>query len=338
MSISLQSPSNIALIKYWGKKGRQEPQNASISFTLSQSVTQMELDFLPKENNQKIELDFLFAGERKEKFAAKIERYLASVANELPFLYDYKLFIRSQNSFPHSAGIASSASSMSALATCLVEMAEEIGFEDYPYTTQAQNCSYFARLASGSACRSVYKGAAIWGKTSHWADSSNEYAVDFSAAMHSVFHTYCDTVLLLSAQEKSVSSTAGHSLMENNPFAPARYAQAEENMGLILSALKAGDVDKVGEITEEEALTLHGLMMLSRPAFILLSPHSLKVIELVKNWRKDTGLPLYFSIDAGPNIHLLYPHYIYNEVQNFIQMELKNYCQNGQFINDRVGG
>ena len=337
MSIRLQSPSNIALIKYWGKKGRQEPQNASVSFTLTQSVTRMELDFIPKKNNQKIELDFLFAGERKEKFALKIQRYLESIAAELPYLYDYQLFIRSDNSFPHSAGIASSASSMSALATALVEMGEQIGFCTYPYTNKIQNCSYFARLGSGSACRSVYKGAAIWGKTAHWGGSSNEYAVDFAAAMHSVFHTFCDTVLLLSAQEKSVSSTAGHNLMENNRFAAPRYAQAEENMGLILSALQTGELQKVGEIVEEEALTLHGLMMLSRPAFILLSPHSLKVIELVRTFRKETQLPLYFSIDAGPNIHLLYPKSIYDEVQNFVQTELKQYCQNGQFINDSVG-
>ena len=221
--ITIKSPSNIALIKYWGKKNRQEPQNSSISFSLSQSVTAMELAFNSKKNKGDIALHFEFDNQPNEKFANKIIKYLNSVVDELPFLYDYQLAIKSSNSFPHSAGIASSASSMSALATGLVEMAAQIGYNDLPYTNKLQNCSYFARLASGSACRSVYNKAAIWGKTQHWAESSDSYAVPFEEQLHSVFHTYCDSVLLLSKQEKSVSSTLGHHLMENNPFATARY-------------------------------------------------------------------------------------------------------------------
>jgi diphosphomevalonate decarboxylase len=337
MSILIKSPSNIALIKYWGKKNRQKPQNASISFSLSQSVTTLELDFVAKNNNQQIDLDFKFDNQQNDKFANKISNFLASIADELPFLYDYKLFINSSNSFPHSAGIASSASSMSALACALVAMAEKIGFEAYRYTNQLQNCSYLARLGSGSACRSVYPKAAIWGKTKHWSASSDDYAVPFADSLHHVFDTFCDTILLVSKKEKSVSSTVGHYLMENNPFAAARYQQADDNMQQILAALRSGELEKVGEIMEEEALTLHALMMMSRPAFILLAPNSLKVIELIRNFRKETHLPLYFSIDAGPNIHLLYPKSIFLQVQQFIQTVLIQYCENNQFINDYVG-
>jgi len=99
--------------------------------------------------------------------------------------------------------------------------------------------------------------------------------------------------------------------------------------------MKTGDVEKAGSIIEQEALTLHAMMMLSD--YILLKPGSLSIIEAVRNIRKEQSWPIYFTIDAGPNIHLLYPENISEKVGQFIESELKPFCQDGHIIYDEVG-
>ena len=115
-----RSPSNIALIKYWGKYGNQLPRNASISFTLDAAHTETTLEYGPKMTEKKgISVDFLFNGISNKSFAERIEKFLHQLLPIFPFLSQIELTIFSSNSFPHSAGIASSASAMSALALCL---------------------------------------------------------------------------------------------------------------------------------------------------------------------------------------------------------------------------
>ncbi len=127
--IHWQSPSNIAIVKYWGKHGQQLPRNPSISFTLQAAYTETELSYVPRETaGEEISLDFFFEGQAQPAFAQKIVKFLGALATEeiLPFLTQFHLTIHSANSFPHSAGIASSASSMSALALCLCSMEQEL--------------------------------------------------------------------------------------------------------------------------------------------------------------------------------------------------------------------
>jgi diphosphomevalonate decarboxylase len=125
--------------------------------------------------------------------------------------------------------------------------------------------------------------------------------------------------------------------MKTNPFAKARYEQANKNLEEVIKALKTGDIEKFGTIVEEEALTLHALMMSSSPSFILLAPSTLKMIEKIKRFREQSGLQVYFSLDAGPNIHLLYPDNIKRRVDNFIYAELEKHCEGGKMIHDNVG-
>ena len=101
--------------------------------------------------------------------------------------------------------------------------------------------------------------------------------------------------------------------------------------------MKNGDLATFGQIAEEEALTLHALMMTSNPSYVLLQPNSLKLIELIRTYRNDTKLPVYFTIDAGPNIHLLYPHEFETQIQAFIKSDLSNFCEKGKVIEDKVG-
>ena len=125
--------------------------------------------------------------------------------------------------------------------------------------------------------------------------------------------------------------------METNIFASTRYQQAENHMRLILDAMKGGDLEKFGKIVEDEALTLHALMMCSDPSYILMEPNTLAVIREIRNFRKKTDMPIYFTLDAGPNVHILYPDSAAEAIQNFIESELIKYAVNGKIIKDQVG-
>jgi diphosphomevalonate decarboxylase len=114
--------------------------------------------------------------------------------------------------------------------------------------------------------------------------------------------------------------------MEDNPYAKARYAQANSNITKLLHILKEGDVPGFGKIAEDEALTLHALMMCSDPSYILMEPNTLHLINKIRDYRAKTGVQVYFTLDAGPNIHLLYPDAVSEIVQVFIKQELKPHC------------
>ncbi len=336
--ITWRSPSNIAIIKYWGKHGVQLPRNPSISLTLSSSFTDTRLEYAPKESGDRdISLAFTFHGEENEKFRAKVLAYLESVADIFPFLRQLDLTVKTGNSFPHSAGIASSASAMSALGLGLCSLEEEL-FETLSDDEEFdKKASYVARLGSGSACRSIFPTAALWGKTGEVEGSSDEFAVGMGEQVHDVFKTFHDDILIASKAEKNVSSRAGHALMDGNPFADARYADAKRKLMRLLSVMRTGDLEEFGKICESEALTLHGLMMCSNPGYILLQPNTLKMIELLKEYREETKHPVYFTLDAGPNLHVLYPADVVHEVRPFIEEELAPLCQDGVYLSDWVG-
>ncbi|MEO7175490.1 MAG: diphosphomevalonate decarboxylase [Saprospiraceae bacterium] len=336
--VSWRSPSNIALIKYWGKMGQQHPRNPSISFTLNQAVTDMRMSWETKTSvGNEIELDFAFHGEPNDLFRSKIIQYLHSIQDRMPFLTQVALKIETGNSFPHSSGIASSAASMSALALCLCSLEDELFQTLQEDDSFERKASYLARLASGSACRSIYGKAALWGQYAPVSGSSDDYAIPMEDQFHETFKTYHDDILLVSAEEKKVSSRAGHALMDEHPFASARYEQANKNMAAMLAALKSGDTERFGQILELEAWTLHSLMMSSADPFSLILPNTLTILEKVKQYRADTGHPLYFTLDAGPNVHLLYPDSIFIEVTQFVEDQLLPHCADGQYIQDEVG-
>lgn len=337
--VTWRSPSNIALVKYWGKKsGIQIPANASISFTLDKCYSETSVALVPKEGKAKeVELRFYFDGKANMAFQLKILKFFESIRKEFPLLTEYGLLIHSTNSFPHSSGIASSASAMSALSMALCDLQEKLNVKKLSNEKLLQRASYFSRLGSGSASRSVYPVAALWGKSNVAKGSSDEYAIPYADKLHKIFHTYQNTILIASSSEKKVSSRVGHSLMKTNPFAKVRYQQAAKNIKELLSALKTADLEKFGHIVEEEAMTLHALMMCSNPSFILMAPSTISMIERIREFRMESKLPVYFTLDAGPNIHLLYPKNITAKVHAFIEHDLAKYCEDGRLIYDNVG-
>ena len=331
------APSNIALVKYWGKKSIQLPKNPSISFTLSNCVTETSVIYTPKKRKKEfVDYDFFFEGKTIEEFDKKIQLFFKRIYQYVPWIKNYSFIINSNNSFPHSSGIASSASSMASLSLCLMDI-ERILFPEMELDYFNNKASFLSRLGSGSASRSIKGPICIWGSSLSFKNSNDYYATEFGENIHNVFKSYKDTILIIDDKKKKVSSSKGHDLMKNNPFSKQRINQSNNNIDLLISILKSGDLDSFIKIVELEALTLHALMMTSSPSYILINPETLNVINKIIDYRESTKTPICFTLDAGPNIHLLYPASFSNEVLDFINSELINYCKEGKFILDKVG-
>ena len=330
---SWASPSNIALIKYWGKKkgGVQLPANPSISFTLSNCKTTTFLKFI---EGTKFDVSVSLEQVDTPSFIPKIEQFLERIKSIFPFVMNGSYEINTSNSFPHSSGIASSASGMSALALCICDIASKKGLLDSEKFFQT--ASILSRLGSGSASRSVFGPLGVWGEHPDFEGSSDDFAISYNN-VSPIFKNYCDTILLVHKGQKTVSSTVGHDLVDNHPFAIARFRQANQNMSAIKSALKSADIDRFIDIVESEALTLHSLMMSSNPYFILMKPDTLNIINAIWQKRKKSNVKWCFTLDAGANVHFLYPSEDKETAHQFIEDELKQYCENGAFIHDFVG-
>jgi diphosphomevalonate decarboxylase len=333
-SFSGSAPSNIALVKYWGKKEGQIPTNTSLSFTLKNCVTQTELKCLRKEiKNDTIDFSVFFEGKLNTAFKPKVATFFKRILPFMSFLADYKFEIHTQNTFPHSSGIASSASGMAALSVCLMQLEKALNpniSDDY-FNKKA---SFIARLGSGSACRSIEGPVVIWGKHPAVEKSSDLYGIKPLFDLHPNFNNYCDSILLVDKGEKIVSSSVGHGLMNKHPFAKERFKQANNHISDIVAILKNGNLKKFITIVESEALTLHAMMMTSNPYFVLMKPNTLKILNKIWAFRNASKLNLCFSLDAGANVHLLYPQSEKEKTQEFIQKELLQLCENNQVIHD----
>ena len=221
---------------------------------------------------------------------------------------------------------------MSALALCLCDLDEQINGRNHTANDFLKKVSEVAREASGSASRSVFPFMASWGNFQEGTSDLWATSVD-KAIIHSHFHEYCDSIAIVDGAEKAVSSRAGHALMDAHPFKENRYKRARENTKELLVALKNGNLEKFIEIVEEEALMLHALMMTSSPSVLLLKPESLEIIQKVRLLRSESKIPICFTIDAGPNIHILYPKAYKDKVLRWLEQELSSI----KVLHDEVG-
>ena len=335
--VNWQAASNIALIKYWGKKSNQIPANPSLSFTLNSSLTQTSLSFKPhKTSDGGYSYELYFEGKENLDFRPKIDTFLGRIDPYLSFLKNFHFRIESTNTFPHSSGIASSASAFAALSLCFMALERKMNPEmeaQYFY----QKASFLARLGSGSACRSIAGPVMMWGEHAEYPGTSDLYAVDYPFDLAPVFKDYQDAILLVHKGKKAVSSTHGHQLMEGHRFAKSRFDQAHANLSAMKNILRSGDLDGFIKIVESEALTLHAMMMTSIPYFILMKPNTLEIIQKVWEYRQDTGHHLCFTLDAGANVHLLFPETESETIYSFIESELAGFCEGGSILKDRVG-
>ena len=353
-SFTWQTQSNIALVKYWGKSNPQIPKNASISFTLNSCHTITTVDFTRKsyseldsesqqnENLKQVQVDntvsfeIFFEGKKKDDFKPKIADFFKRIERYCPYILDYKMTIRSENSFPHSSGIASSASGMSAIAMCIMSLEKELN----PNLSEEfinKKASFLARLGSGSASRSIEGPLVVWGNHPEIEGSSDLFGVKFPYKIHPIFENYQDAILLVDKGEKQVSSTVGHNLMHHHPYAENRFKQANENLTKLSKILQNGNLKEFINLVESEALTLHAMMLTSNPYFILMKPNTLEIIHKIWEYREENNSNICFTLDAGANIHVLYPFEEKEKVNQFIENQLSIYCQKNQYICDNVG-
>lgn len=336
-SFSWKAPSNIALVKYWGKRDGQLPTNPSVSFTLDTSATLTTLICTKTPVSPgSPSFDVFLDGKAAPHFSGKIQTFFERILPYQPFLSEYSFEIRTKNTFPHSSGIASSASGMAALSLCLMDLERKIypglGVDEF-----YKKASFLARLGSGSAARSVHGGIVQWGEHAAIPGSSDLYGIPYPLEVHPVFRTFQDTILLVDKGEKAVSSTVGHGLMKGHPFAVSRFEQARKHTDQLEPIFREGDLASFTALVESEALSLHAMMMSSNPYFILMKPGTLEIIDRIWEYRRSTGNAVCFTLDAGANVHLLYPGENKGKILAFLKEELIPFCQDGQYLQDHVG-
>ncbi len=287
MKASAKACSNIAFIKYWGKADfeRNLPLNGSISMTLSEAVTHTTVEWDPDLTTDEIYLD----GERVlDGRALRISRYLDGIRDQY---YRLGARVASYNSFPAGTGIASSASGFAALATAAIGAFGE-GLPDDVEMTR------WARRGSGSACRSIQAGYVEW-------VAGDDDASSVSRALCGPSHwDLRDIVVILSRAPKAISSSEGHRIASRHPFMAARQAHLEARILALKGALAARDFVTFGELVEHEAMEVQAIMMSGEPSALYLQPDTVRLVHAVRAWR-DEGLPVYFTLDAGPNLHVL---------------------------------
>jgi diphosphomevalonate decarboxylase len=334
--VSWECPSNIALVKYWGKHGVQLPCNPSLSLTLDAAKTVSHLRAEPKQGVFP-EIEVYFKGERIQALETKMIGFFQTILGELPGIGTHKLVLRTDNTFPHGAGIASSASGMGALALCLCELFGTGEEADPSQASFWRKVSHISRLGSGSASRSVYPAFTVWGELDSLPGSSDNYAIEVNDRIHATFRSLRNCICIVDPAEKRVSSRAGHALMRNHPFASQRFVQARANIEELLDVLACGNMDRFIEIVETEALTLHAMMMTSSPSYLLMRPNTLKAIEILRDFRQQTGIPVCFTLDAGPNLHILYPENVEESVRLFIENQLLPTLEGAWCLWDKCG-
>ncbi len=280
--------SNIAFVKYWGKRDEalRLPLNSSLSMALSQATTTTTVAFDAQLSEDEVVIDGEPASPRmRSRVVCHLDRVRKMAAMESCAR------VVSVNSFPRDAGIASSASGFAALTLAAVGAAEQ------ELTDEA--LSSLARLGSGSAARSIPAGFCEWHAGDGHESSSAE---QIAPPQH--WPGLRDIVAVLTRATKSVSSSEGMALARTSPHLGTRLALIPKRLERIRQAIMERDLTVLGETSEEEAIELHLIAMTSRPPIYYWRPETMAVIHRVLAWRSD-GLGIYFTIDAGPNVHLL---------------------------------
>jgi diphosphomevalonate decarboxylase len=285
---------NLAFVKYWGKADAKLniPANDSISVNLDAATTTTSVVFLSDLARDEVMLNGEVAGETA---AAKVSAHLDRVRRLAGIVEQAR--VESLNDFPAAVGIASSASAFAAL-TLAASRAAGLDLDE-------RALSILARKGSGSACRSIPAGFVLWN-----AGDSDEtsFATQIAPPAH---WDLCVTTVIFNEQPKEISSSEGQALARTSPFYAARLATLGGTLDTVQSALLARDFHRFGAATEREALSMHAVAMTAQPVgrdwltgVCYWQPATVFFIHQVESWRRG-GLPIYLTIDAGPNVHLL---------------------------------
>lgn len=281
--------TNIALIKYWGKKNQELilPMNNSLSLTLDAFYTETTVTFSTEFTEDQFYLDNQL---QDSKATIKISRFLDLARKKA----DCTLFavVKSQNFVPTAAGLASSASGLAALAGAV---SAALNLDLSPIAL-----SRLARRGSGSASRSVYGGFAEWekGTSDETSYATKIISNDFEQDLSMIF-------IVVNDAKKDVSSRDGmQRTVETSSFYDGWLQSVPKDLAKAKAAIAAKDFTALGEVTEASALKMHGTTLAATPPFTYWSAESMKAMNLVRQLR-TTGISCYFTMDAGPNVKVL---------------------------------
>lgn len=301
MKYTVRANSNIALVKYWGKKDEKlkTPLNNSISMTLDSLYTTTSAEIWDKD-------EVYFSGhEISEKEQAKIIKLIDILRTDHGI--NKRVKINTENNFPTASGLASSASGFAALAFAANKVFE-LNLSDI-------EISKYARLGSGSACRSIYGGFSEWLKGDK-ADGSDSYAIQVKNEHH---WDISMLVVIVDDNKKDKGSTEGMELtVKTCPFYPAWLETISNDLHEVRQGIINQDLERVGLTMEHNCLKMHATMMTTLPSVIYWKPATLEIIQKVKELR-ELGLPCYFTIDAGANVKILCENYNVNRLKDYLR-------------------
>lgn len=312
--VIIKAPANIAFIKYWGNSTSGLPLNNSISMNLSacQTITKASLNdknedeiFVEEENGEKIKL------EKKSIKDIKAYEQIERIKNLVNF--KGSVLITSKNTFPSKAGIASSASGFCALTSAVVLLTGQTELFN-----NKKELSKLVRLSgSASAARSVLDGF-VELKTGESEDDS--YSVQI--APHNYWEL-CDIIAVVSPHSKKTPSSEGHNLASSSPYLKTRIIEMQSRIKIVREAILNKDIEKLGIATEQDTISMHAVMMTSFPPVFYFNAGTMDIINNIHELRRK-GLELYFSIDAGANVHLIC------EKNNAVQVE--KFLKSNKFV------
>ncbi len=297
MKATAIAPANIAFIKYWGKAddALRLPLNSSISMNLSECTTTTTVEFSDSYKEDAVEfldqeaLTILSrplqdCQSESLRVCKHLDNMRARAGNT------WRARVVTKNSFPKSAGIASSASGFAALTVAAAEALD--------LALSEKELTMLARLGSGSACRSIPDGFVEWLKGKN---SQTSYAYSLYPEDH---WDVRDIVVVVQTSQKKTGSTEGMDGVRTSPFWNKRLRDMPDTIKKIKIALVKKDFRLLGETIESECVNMHAVMMTQKPPIYYWNGTTMDIIRSVCDWRKQ-GIPVYFTIDAGPNVHLI---------------------------------
>ncbi len=287
MKYTAVAPSNIAFIKYWGKKNEELrlPTHTNISMNLSNLLTTTTVEFDGKYKKDEVTID----GQSDGKDAHKVSRHLDRIRKLAGFSLNAKVV--TNNNFPSGTGLSSSASGFAALT---VAAAKAAGL-----SMSEKELSILARIGSGSACRSIPDGFVEW---KEGTDSDSSYAQSLFPPDH---WDIADVVAVASREKKEVPTTEGHKLAQSSPFYATRLSHMDEKIRLCRKLIKENDFASFGDLIEKEALEMHAVMITSNPSLIYWLPATVTIMKEVQGWRRRNAVEAYFTINTGQDVHVI---------------------------------
>lgn len=290
------APSNIALCKYWGKRDNELnlPVTSSLSVSLGQLGTTTVIT--PADGHDEYVLNGLPVPS-DTSFARRLSSYL-----DLFRLHGAAYRVVTVNTVPTAAGLASSASGFAALVRALDQL--------YGWNLDLKQMSILARIGSGSACRSLYHGFVEWhaGKADDGMDS-------FAEPMDSEWPELMIGLVKISSEQKAISSRdAMKRTVETSELYRAWPEQVDRDLASIHAAIRNHEFAALGRAAENNAMSMHATAIAAWPPALFWRPESVKAMHAV--WKlRDDGLPVFFTMDAGPNLKLIAEKQNIREIQ-----------------------